>query len=357
MKVKVRLYGHLEWYSPGGRREHELEVPDGSSVGDVIRALGLPPAEVALVSVNGDRAEEGRRLRDGDELRILPVVSGGSDRVVRAALIQMRASAEVGENVERAVALIREAARRGAEVVCLQEMFNTQYFCATHDPGYYEVPEPIPGPTVSRMMEVAREEGVVVVAPVAEVERPGVFYNSAAVIDSDGTLVGKYRKNHIPHTENFWEKYYFRPGNLGFPVFRTAVGVIGVFIDYDRHFPESARILALQGAEILFNPCATVADLSKYLWFLEQRADAVANGVFIGCVNRVGKEERHPGVFYGSSYFCDPYGEILAQGSEDRDEVVVADLDLKKVWDVRNTWQFFRDRRPNIYRLITEEDL
>ena len=201
------------------------------------------------------------------------------------------------------------------------------------------------------MQELARKHGMVMIVPVFEEEITGLFYNSAAVLDSDGAYLGKYRKNHLPHVApGFWEKFYFRPGNLGYPVFDTARGKVGVYICYDRHFPEGARALGLGGAEIVFNPSATVAGLSEYLWKLEQPAHAAANGYFLGAINRVGVEQPWEiGEFYGSSYFCDPRGQIVAQGSRDRDEVIVADLELDDIAETRNTWQFYRDRRPDTY--------
>jgi N-carbamoylputrescine amidase len=216
--------------------------------------------------------------------------------------------------------------------------------------------EPIPdGATIRIMQEIARTHGMVMVVPIYEEEITGVYYNSAAVIDADGTFLGKYRKHHIPHVgPGFWEKFYFRPGNLGYPVFNTAAGRVGVYICYDRHFPEGARILGLNGAEIVMNPSATVAGLSEYLWKLEQPAHAVANGYFVGAINRVGYEAPwNIGEFYGQSYFCDPRGQFLATGSRDRDELIVADLDLGMIQQVRNTWQFYRDRRPETYGAIT----
>jgi beta-ureidopropionase len=192
---------------------------------------------------------------------------------------------------------------------------------------------------------------MVMVVPVYEEEQPGVYYNTAAVIDADGSYLGKYRKTHIPHCKpGFWEKFYFRPGNLGYPVFETARARIGVYICYDRHFPEGARALGLAGAEIVFNPSATVAGLSEYLWKLEQPAHAVANGYFVGAINRVGNEAPWKiGEFYGQSYFCDPRGRVLAEGPRDADAVVVADLDLDLIDEVRAVWQFYRDRRPDAY--------
>ncbi len=188
------------------------------------------------------------------------------------------------------------------------------------------------------------------VIPVYEREIAGVYYNTAAVVDADGTYLGKYRKNHIPQTNGFWEKYFFKPGNLGYPTFQTRYAKIGVYICYDRHFPEGARLLGLHGAEIVFNPSATVAGLSQYLWKLEQPAHAVANGYYIAATNRVGTEAPwNIGKFYGTSYFCDPRGKFLAEGSEDQDELVVAEMNLDVIEEVRRTWQFYRDRRPETY--------
>jgi len=200
------------------------------------------------------------------------------------------------------------------------------------------------------MAQHAKKYQMAIVVPVYEREQAGVYYNTAAVYDADGTYLGKYRKNHIPHTSGFWEKYFFKPGNLGYPVFKTRFATIGVYICYDRHFPEGARILGLNGAEIVFNPSATVAGLSQYLWKLEQPAHAVANGYFMACSNRVGEEAPWKiGRFYGSSYFVDPRGNFLATASEDKDELVVAEMNLDVIEEVRRTWQFYRDRRPETY--------
>jgi N-carbamoylputrescine amidase len=212
------------------------------------------------------------------------------------------------------------------------------------------------GPTIRLMCDVARQYHIALVVPVYEVEQQGVYYNTAAVIHNDGTFLGKYRKTHIPHVApGFWEKFYFRPGNLGYPVFDLGFAKIGVYICYDRHFPEGARALGLNGAEIVFNPSATVAGLSEHLWKLEQPAHAVANGYFVAAINRVGVEAPwNIGEFYGSSYFCDPRGCIVAQASRDRDEVLTADLDLDLIAEVRKTWQFFRDRRPDMYESLVK---
>jgi N-carbamoylputrescine amidase len=286
-------------------------------------------------------------------------------RIVRCSLIQAtnvlppdRPLEAVKEAmIAKHVDYIGQAAAAGAQIVCLQEIFYGPYFCAEQQTRWYDFTEPVPGgPTTQLMQSLARQYGLALIVPVYEVEQAGVYYNTAAVIDSGGNYLGKYRKNHIPHVApGFWEKFYFRPGNLGYPVFDLGFVKIGVYICYDRHFPEGARALGLNGAEIVFNPSATVAGLSEYLWKLEQPAHAVANGYFIGAINRVGREDPwNIGEFYGSSYFCDPRGQFVAQASRDRDEVLTADLDLDKIAEVRKTWQFFRDRRPDTYAALTQ---
>ena len=276
-------------------------------------------------------------------------------RVVRAALIQAHANVPKEEALANHIEMIEEAAGQGAQVTCLQQIFFGPYFCAQQEPKWFETAEPDDGPTVQTMRELARKHEMVLVVPFFEKEFEGVFYNTAVVIDADGTVLGKYRKTHIPQVGPiFWEKYFFKPGNLGYPVFDTRVGKVGIFICYERHFPEPARMLGLQGAQITFNPSATIESLSRYLWELEQPAHAVANGYFVGAINRVGEELVEGARFYGSSYFCDPRGQIIAQASDSEDEVLVADLDLALIDEVRTTWQFFRDRRPETYRELTE---
>jgi N-carbamoylputrescine amidase len=258
--------------------------------------------------------------------------------------------------VDKHLKLIAEAARRKVKILCLQELFYGPYFCAEQETRWYQLTESVPdGPTVQRMRKLARKYGMVMVVPIYEQEQPGIYYNTAAVIDADGSYLGKYRKTHIPHCNpGFWEKFYFRPGNLGYPVFETAYARVGVYICYDRHFPEGARALGLAGAEIVFNPSATVAGLSEHLWKLEQPAHAVANGYFVGAINRVGIEAPWKiGEFYGQSYFVDPRGQIVAEAPRDRDAVVVADLDLDMIEEVRGVWQFYRDRRPDAYGPLT----
>ncbi|HKO26710.1 MAG TPA: nitrilase-related carbon-nitrogen hydrolase [Solirubrobacteraceae bacterium] len=271
-------------------------------------------------------------------------------KTVRAALIQAHANLPKDEALAKHVEMIEQAAAQGAQIVCLQEIFFGPYFCAQQEPKWFATAEPDDGPTVTKMRELARQHELVLVVPFFEKEFDGVFYNTAVVIERDGTVLGKYRKTHIPQVGPiFWEKYFFKPGNLGYPVWDTSVGRVGVFICYDRHFPEPARMLGLKGAELTFNPSATIESLSKYLWQLEQPAHAVANGFFVGAINRVGEELVDGARFYGSSYFCDPRGQIVAQASDRDDEVLVADLDLGVIEEVRTTWQFFRDRRPETY--------
>src|ERR1035437_2723002 len=270
--------------------------------------------------------------------------------IVRAALVQTKWTGDKQSMIESNVALARDAASQGAQVLCFQELFYGPYFCQVQDPEYYSYTESVPGPTTDLMCDLARETGMVLVVPVYEVEQEGVFYNTAFVIDADGTYLGKYRKHHIPQVHGFWEKYYFRPGNLGYPIFHTAVGPIGVYICYDRHFPEGWRALGLAGAKIVFNPSATSRGLSAYLWNLEQPAAAVANEYFVGAINRVGVEELGDTDFYGSSYFVDPRGQKVGEaGSDSEDEVIVRDLDMSVLKDVRHTWAFYRDRRPDSY--------
>lgn len=281
-------------------------------------------------------------------------------RIVKCGLIQAKNAGSTDgpieeikkRNIEKHVEMIGDAAKQGVQILCMQEVFTTPYFCAEQQVRWYEAVEKIPdGPTTKLMQELAKQHNMVIIVPIYEEEITGIYYNTAAVIDADGKYLGKYRKNHIPHVNpGFWEKFYFRPGNLGYPAFDTSYARIGVYICYDRHFPEGARALGLNGAEIVFNPSATVAGLSEYLWKLEQPAHAVANGYFVGAINRVGHEMPWDiGEFYGQSYFCDPRGQIIAQAPRDEDAIVVADLNLDLIREVRNTWQFFRDRRPDSY--------
>ena len=259
--------------------------------------------------------------------------------------------------LEKHIPFIEDAGKKGVQILGLQEIFNGPYFCPGQDPRWYDAAESVPGPMIELMSTYAKKYQMVMVVPVYEREMAGVFYNTAAVIDADGTYLGKYRKQHIPQVNpGFFEKFYFKPGNGGYPVFQTRYAKVGVYICYDRHFPEGARCLGLNGAEIVFNPSATVAGLSQYLWKLEQPAHAAANGYFMAASNRVGTEAPwNIGKFYGTSYFADPRGQIVKEASEDDDELLVADLDLELIDQVRKTWQFFRDRRPEAYDEIVKK--
>jgi N-carbamoylputrescine amidase len=279
---------------------------------------------------------------------------------MRVGLIQMALKADASEKPEvirdamiaAHIPLIDEAGQKGVRVLCFQEVFTQPYFCPSQDSKWYGATEKIPdGYTTSLMQEYAKKHSMVIVVPIYEEEMPGVYYNTAAVIDADGTFLGKYRKTHIPQVApGFWEKFFFKPGNSGYPVFQTAYCKLGVYICYDRHFPEGWRALALNGAEYIVNPSATVAGLSKYLWELEQPASAAANGCYIGAINRVGTEAPWSiGEFYGTSYVVDPRGQFVAKASADKDELVIADLDMDMIREVRDLWQFFRDRRPETY--------
>ena len=275
---------------------------------------------------------------------------------VRSALFQTPWTGSKESMLDAHEEAVHKAVAEGAQVICFQELFFGPFFCQVQDSSFYSYAEAVPdGPTVRRFQDVARELGVVLVLPVYEEEQPGVLYNTAAVVDADGRYLGKYRKSHIPQVRGFWEKFYFRPGNLGFPVFDTAVGRIGVYICYDRHFPEGWRALGLAGAEIVFNPSATSAAVSQYIWTVEQPAAAVANLYYVGAINRVGVEEYGDNVFYGSSYFVDPEGSLLGEpASESAAELVVRDLDLTKIRELRDRWAFYRDRRPDAYADLTK---
>ena len=284
--------------------------------------------------------------------------------IVKAGLIQMNLKGDTSESpekireqmIEAHIPFIEQAGAAGVNVLCFQEVFTQPYFCPSQDAKWYAAVEKIPeGPTTKLMQEYAKKFGMVIVVPIYEEHMTGVYFNTAAVIDADGTYLGKYRKTHIPQVAGFYEKFFFKPGNSGWPVFETGYCKLGVYICYDRHFPEGWRALALNGAEYIVNPSATVAGLSQYLWKLEQPASAVANGVYIGAVNRIGTEEPwNIGRFYGNSYVVDPRGEFLVEASEDQDELVTADMDMEKVREVRNIWQFFRDRRPETYTSLTD---
>ena len=278
----------------------------------------------------------------------------------KAALIQFTGSSDKQKNIAKAKKYIAVAADNGAQIICLQELFNTTYFCYTENPEFWDLAEPIPGPTSDEMCKVAADNRVVLVAPIYERAMKGELYNTAIVIGPDGQILGKYRKTSIPLVKTKTlvgnEKYYFKPGNLGFPVWQTPFGVnIGVMIGYDRHFPEHARLLALNGADLVFVPTATCG-MSRYLWEIELQAHAIDNIYYIGGVNRVGLDEGGSldMNYYGSSYFADPKGRIISQAGSDTDEIVYAEIDTGMITSVRNEWGFFRDRRPEVYGALAD---
>jgi N-carbamoylputrescine amidase len=274
--------------------------------------------------------------------------------MVRAAVTQVAWTGEKETMIERHEQLARRAADAGVQVIGFQELFYGPYFGIVNDQKYYSYVESVPGPTVERFQSLAQQLQLVTVLPIYEVANLGEYYNTAVVIDADGTVLGRYRKHHIPNLPQFWEKFYFRPGNLGYPVFNTAVGRVGVYICYDRHFPEGWRELGLADAQLVFNPSATKPGLSNRLWELEQPAAAAANQYFVAANNRIGREDGEFGdeavEFYGSSYFVDPRGNYVGEvASTDTEELVIRDLDFDEITQARNDWQFYRDRRPETY--------
>ena len=287
-----------------------------------------------------------------------------------AGLVQMSCSPSPDENLQKAAALVEDAAQRGAEVVCLPELFRSQYFCQREDIALFDLAETVPGPTTESLGKVAKARGVVIVAPLFERRAPGVYHNSAAIIDSTGEVVGLYRKMHIPDDPAYYEKFYFTPGDLGFRAFNTHVGRIATLICWDQWYPEGARIAALHGASILFFPTAIgwhPAEKEQYgasqhdAWRIIQRGHAIANGVYVAAVNRVGLERTSSSSagleFWGSSFICDPFGVVLAEASTDREETLLAEIDLARIEDVRRNWPFLRDRRIDAYTEITKRFL
>jgi N-carbamoylputrescine amidase len=280
-------------------------------------------------------------------------------------LVQMRCVADAATNVARAVAGVREAAERGARVVCLPELFRSLYFCQQEDAALFDLAEPVPGPTTQALAPIARETRAVIVASVFERRAAGVYHNTAVVLDADGEIRGLYRKMHIPDDPLFYEKFYFTPGDLGFRAFDTAAGRIGTLVCWDQWYPEAARLTALSGADVLFYPTAIgwhpkekpetgAAQVSA--WQTMQRAHAIANGVYVAAVNRVGHEGPADGglEFWGASFVCDPFGVVVAEASQTAEEVLVAEVDLDRQEDVRRNWPFLRDRRIDAYAPITK---
>jgi N-carbamoylputrescine amidase len=279
---------------------------------------------------------------------------------ITLGLVQMRCEPDPSANLERALSGIHRAAANGAEIICLQELFRSPYFCQRQDPALFDLAEPIPGPTTERLARAARETGTVIVASLFERRTPGVYHNTAVVFDADGSLAGLYRKMHIPDDPLYFEKYYFTPGDTGFRTFATRFGRIGVLVCWDQWFPEAARLTALQGAEVLFYPTAIgwhPAEKEEHglaqrqAWEIMQRAHAIANGVFVAAVNRVGHEGSVNGglQFWGSSFVCDPFGVFLGQTSEEGEEVLVVPCDRRRLEEVRRNWPFLRDRRIDAY--------
>ncbi len=289
----------------------------------------------------------------------------------KVGLIQMACSPDPEQNLKHAIEMVRDAAKRGAKIVCLPELFRTQYFCQREDAALFDLAEAVPGPTTEALAKVAREKKIVLIASVFEKRTRGIYHNTAAILDADGSLTGIYRKMHIPDDPLYYEKFYFTPGDLGFKAFDTAVGSIGTLVCWDQWFPEGARVTALQGAHVLFYPTAIgwhPAEKKQFgkaqhdAWRTIQRAHAIANGVYVAVVNRVGhetgnvngKSAKGAGLeFWGGSFLCDPFGTVIAEGSHNKEEVLIGEVDLKKLEDVRRNWPFLRDRRIESYTAIT----
>ena len=286
-------------------------------------------------------------------------------------LVQMSATPEPAENMQRAMEFVRQAAARGAQIVCLPELFQTQYFCQREDSTLFDLAEPIPGPATQKLGEFAKELGIVLIASLFEKRAAGVYHNTAVIFDADGTMLGLYRKMHIPDDPLYYEKYYFTPGDLGFRAFDTNVGRVGTLVCWDQWYPEGARLTALQGAHVLFYPTAIgwhPAEKAEFgeaqhdAWRTIQRAHAIANGVYVAVVNRAGHETGNirgksaPGAgleFWGGSFLCDPFGRVIAEASHDKEEILLGEVDLHLLEDVRRNWPFLRDRRIDAYAGVT----
>ena len=288
----------------------------------------------------------------------------------RVGLVQMSMTGDPEKNLQRAIDRIHQAQARGAQVICLPELFQTQYFCQREDAELFDLAEPIPGPTTMKLCALAKQLGIVLVASLFEKRAPGVYHNTAAVFESNGALLGLYRKMHIPDDPLYYEKFYFTPGDLGFRAFPTAVGKVGTLVCWDQWYPEGARLTALQGAVLLFYPTAIgwhPAEKAEFgtaqhdAWKTIQRAHAIANGVYVGVVNRVGVENgdvrgnKAEGAgleFWGGSFLCDPFGRVIAEASHDKEEILIGEVDLKLLEDTRRNWPFLRDRRIDSYAPI-----
>lgn len=284
------------------------------------------------------------------------------------ALLQLQCFADPRENLEQAIERITEAARQGASLICLPELFRTRYFCQTENPACFDLAEPIPGPSTEALGTLARDHRIAIVVPVFERRAPGIYHNSVVVLNESGAMVGLYRKMHIPDDPGYYEKFYFTPGDRGFQAIRTSVCTVGPLICWDQWFPEAARLTALKGAEILVYPTAIGwhprekahdGTAQREAWMTIQRAHAIANGVFIAAVNRVGYEpadaDPQAGLeFWGNSFACDPFGRVLVHGSDTKAETLLVDIDLRKIEEIRRHWPFLRDRRIDAYGGLTE---
>jgi N-carbamoylputrescine amidase len=281
-------------------------------------------------------------------------------------LVQMSASPDTYDNLQRAVSFVEQAARLGARVICLPELFRSQYFCQKEDVALFDLGEPVPGPSTEALGKVARRRKIAIIAPVFERRAAGLYHNSAAVIGADGKVSGIYRKMHIPDDPAYYEKFYFTPGDLGFRVFDTQAGKIGTLICWDQWYPEGARLTALRGANVIFYPTAIGwhphekqqhGTAQREAWQTIQRSHAIANGVYVAAVNRVGHEKPSGGAgieFWGSSFLCDPFGIVIAEASADREEVLIGEVDPTRIEEVRRNWPFLRDRRIDAYGEINQ---
>ncbi|PYT08825.1 MAG: acyltransferase [Acidobacteria bacterium] len=285
-------------------------------------------------------------------------------------LVQMAAMADPNENIQRAASFVEQAAGLGAQVICLPELFRSQYFCQREDAALFDLAEPVPGPSTDVLGKIAKARKVTVIAPVFERRAAGLYHNSAAIIDTEGNVSGLYRKMHIPDDPAYYEKFYFTPGDLGFRAFDTEVGKIGTLICWDQWYPEGARLTALRGASVLFYPTAigwhphekdVYGASQRDAWQTIQRSHGIANGVYVAPVNRVGQEKPSdggPGIeFWGSSFICDPFGVVIAEGSTDREEVLLGEVDPARIEEVRRNWPFLRDRRIDAYSRIDQRFL
>src|SRR5262245_33079447 len=293
-----------------------------------------------------------------------------NDSRFRVGLVQMAASRDAEDNLARAGAFVKQAAGLGAQIVCLPELFRSQYFCQKEDAALFDLAEPVPGPATEALGKIASENQITVIAPIFERRAAGLYHNSAAVIDTAGKVAGIYRKMHIPDDPAYYEKFYFTPGDLGFRAFDTGVGKIGTLICWDQWYPEGARLTALRGASVLFYPTAIGwhphekeehGTAQREAWRTIQKSHAIANGVYVAAVNRVGHEKPVEGgagiEFWGSSFLCDPFGVVVAEGSVDREEVLIGEVDLARIEEVRRNWPFLRDRRIDAYAGIDQRFL